>query len=50
MSHMCGKVVYKVEKSKVLIEPILDKECESKVSNNSLEFFKIHIWLMPLRE
>jgi len=43
-------VVYKVEKSKVLIELISEKDRDLKLSRSSLEFLRIYIWLIPLRE
>ena len=46
----CGRVVYRVEKSKVLMEDIWEKYLDLRLSKRSLEFFKIHMWFMPLRE
>jgi hypothetical protein len=41
---------YRVEKSKVLMEDTWEKDLDLRLSKRSLEFFKIHIWFMPLRE
>jgi len=38
-------VVYRVEKSKVLMDVITNNNWELRLSTRSLEFFKIHIWL-----
>jgi len=43
-------VVQRVEKSKVLMDVITDNDWELRLSTTSLDFFKIHTWLMPLRE
>ena len=45
-----GMVVYRVEKSKVFIKVISEKDRDLKLSRSSLEFLRIHIWLIPLRE
>jgi hypothetical protein len=46
----CGRVVYRVEKSKVLMEDTWEKDLDFRLSKRSLEFFKIHMWFMPLRK
>jgi len=50
LSLGCGIVVSRVEKSKVLMDVITENDWELRLSTGSLECFKIHIWLMPLRE
>ena len=45
-----GMVVYKVEKSKVLMLLTEAIEFECRLSKSCLEFFKIHMWFIPLRE
>jgi hypothetical protein len=39
----CGRVVYRVEKSKVLMEDTLEKDLDLRLSKRSLEFFKVHM-------
>jgi hypothetical protein len=39
----CGRVVYRVEKSKVLMEDTREKDLDFRLSKRSLEFFKIHM-------
>ena len=46
----CGTVVYKVEKSYDLIQEIVWRILDLKISYKHFEFFNIHIWFMPLRE
>jgi hypothetical protein len=36
-------VVYRVEKSKVLMEDTREKDLDFRLSKRSLEFFKIHM-------
>jgi hypothetical protein len=40
----CGRVEYRVEKSKVLMADTWEKDFDLRLSKRSLEFFKIHIW------
>jgi hypothetical protein len=39
----CGRVLYRVEKSKVLMEDTWEKDLDLRLSKRSWEFFKIHI-------
>jgi hypothetical protein len=39
----CGRVVNRVEKSKVLLEYTSEKDLDFRLSKRSLEFFKIHM-------
>jgi hypothetical protein len=39
----CGRVVNRVEKSKVLMEYPSEKDLDFRLSKRSLEFFKIHM-------
>ena len=39
----CGRVVYKIEKSKVLMEDTREKDLDLRLCKRSLEFFKIHM-------
>jgi hypothetical protein len=39
-----------MEKSKVLMEDTWEKDLDLRLSKRSLEFFKIHMWFMPLRK
>ena len=51
MNKTWGMVVYRVKKSKVLIELISEEDRDLELSRSSLEFFfRIHTWLKPLRE
>jgi hypothetical protein len=46
----CGRVVHRVEKSKVLTEDTWEKDLDLKLSKRSLEVLKIHMWFMSLPE
>jgi hypothetical protein len=46
----CGRVVYRVEKSKVLMEDTWEKDLDLRLSKRSLEFFKIHMWFPSGKE
>ena len=39
-----------IELKKVLMEDTWEKDLDLRLSKRSLEFFKIHMWFMPLRE
>jgi hypothetical protein len=45
-----GRVVYRVKKSKVLMEDTWEKDLDLRLSKRSWEVFKIHMWFMPLRK
>ena len=46
---VCGVLVYKVEKSNILMLLQTNWDLELKDSSKSFEFLNIHIWLKPLQ-
>jgi hypothetical protein len=49
-SEFLQKLVKDKKIHKVLMEDTWEKDLDFRLSKRSLEFFKIHMWFMPLRE